>query len=428
MKEKVKKINNYIKKHLNTIISIFIILSPILDLLVSISINVLHHNLNIGIIARMIFLLFIYYVALIIYKKKKILIYVFLSILYLIIYLTLQYDNTVVYNLHGFMRTFYFPLLLLGFYSIHDKIKIKDKTLILTCLLYILLIFIPVITKTGFNSYSISKVGSTGWFNSTNEISGIISILIPILFIELSKKDNFVLKAIISIIFLYVISEIGTKTPVLSLLIVLSSTLLYILIKSIKDKKYKLLVGIISATLLFSLGAVVLIPKTNFYKNIKIHAEYLELDSPKDIVTNEYVFDHFIFSQRISFLEKTDNRYVKVKTLKKLFGMGYVNKKEKNYKEIEMDYYDVWYNHGVFGFILFFSVYFIVLVKVFKSLPKTISYDKYMKYVSLFLILILSLFSGHIITTPSVSLFAILILISLISENKRVNKIKKNVK
>ena len=65
------RFNNYIKKNLNKIISIFIILSPILDVLVSISINVFHHNINIGIIFRMFFMLFIYYTSVIIYHKKS---------------------------------------------------------------------------------------------------------------------------------------------------------------------------------------------------------------------------------------------------------------------------------------------------------------------------------------------------------------------
>ena len=98
--------------------------------------------------------------------------------------------------------------------------------------------------------------------------------------------------------------------------------------------------------------------------------------------------------------------------------MGYINKNNKNYKEIEMDYYDIWYNHGIIGFILFFSVYIYVLVDIFKRLPKTLNYEKYMGYVSLFIILILSLFSGHIITTPSVSLFTIIILINLCKTKK----------
>ena len=42
-----------------------------------------------------------------------------------------------------------------------------------------------------------------------------------------------------------------------------------------------------------------------------IHVKYLKLDSVDDIFENDYVFDHFIFSQRITFLKNTSNRYNK---------------------------------------------------------------------------------------------------------------------
>ena len=420
----MKKTNNYIKENLNKIISVFILMSPILDLLVSISINVFHHNLNIGIIFRMLFLLFIYYVSVILYHKKKNLIYIFLCLIYLCVYLFIQFDNTLMSNLHGFMRTFYFPILLLGIFSIHDEIKIERRVLLGTVFTYILLIFIPVITKTGFDSYSVAKIGSTGWYNSTNEISGIISIILPFIFIELMKKEKIIIKTLLAILFLYVISEMGTKTPILSLFIVIIMTTIYLLVKVIKNKNYKALTIILLTITTLSIASVIVVPKTNFYKNIKIHAKYLKLNSVKDIFTSEYVFDHFIFSQRISFYEKAAERYEKTTPSKKVFGMGYTSKANKNYKEIEIDYYDIWYNHGLIGFILFFSVYFYVLYYVFKNIPKKIEYDNYMKYTSLFLILVLSLFSGHIITTPAVSLFSVIILIDLVNV-KECKKIKK---
>ena len=412
----MKKINNYIKKNLNTILEVLLIISPILDLFVSISINVFKHSLNIGIIVRMLILVLIYYVSVIIYHKKKNLIYIALTIIYCICYLIVQKDNTILSNLHGFMRTFYFPLILLGFYSVKDKIEIKDKILTITVFIYIILIFIAVVSGTGFESYKIAKTGSIGWFNSANEISGIISILLPILFISLSKGKNYFIKIILSILFIYVILEIGTKTPVLSIGLTLIITILYILVKSLKNKKYVLSTTIIIISIIASILSIIIIPKTNFYKNIKIHTKYLKITSVKQVFESEYIFDHFIFSQRITFLDKTDTRYEKVKLSKKLLGMGYVSKNNKPYKEIEMDYYDVWYNHGIIGFILFFGVYIGILLKLLKKLPTKFDYELLMKYLSLILILLLSLFSGHIITTPAVSIFVVIIIIDLLKK------------
>ena len=83
--------------------------------------------------------------------------------------------------------------MLILFLNIKD-IKIDNKILVMTMFIYIILIFIAVVTNTGFNSYDIAKKGSLGWFNSTNEISGIISILLPITVAQFMNKKNIVIR------------------------------------------------------------------------------------------------------------------------------------------------------------------------------------------------------------------------------------------
>ena len=53
--------NTWIKKNFNIILLIFILLQPILDVITGIGIHVWHTNITIGIIVRMLFLLFILY-------------------------------------------------------------------------------------------------------------------------------------------------------------------------------------------------------------------------------------------------------------------------------------------------------------------------------------------------------------------------------
>lgn len=419
----MSKINKFIKSNINTIITIFILMQPILDLFVSLAINVFHISLNIGIILRMLFLVFMFYVALVIYHKKKILIYIFLCMIYGIIFLLVQDKSTILANLHGLMRVFYFPALLLILYSIRDNIKIYNKYLVYTLFIYIILIFVAVVTNTGFKSYDIAKKGSLGWFNSTNEISCIISILIPIMCALFKDKKNYIIKIIGCLIFLFIIGEIGTKTPVLALGITFVTTLVFLIVKSLRVKDYKLFTGLVTIIVIGVSSLILLLPKTNFYKNIEIHMKYLKIDSIEEIFGSDYVFDHFIFSQRITFLKNTDMRYSKASTLKKLFGIGYVNSKGKEYKAIEMDYYDVFYNHGVIGFVIYFGLYIYVLHQVFKNLPKKIGFSRLMEYLSLVLILILSLYSGHVITSPAVSIYVVIIIMGLLSNDKALEKV-----
>ena len=62
----------------------------------------------------------------------------------------------------------------------------------------------------------------------------------------------------------------GTKTPILSLLIVIIMTTIYLLVKVIKNKNYKALTIILLTITTFTVASVIVVPKTNFYKNIKI--------------------------------------------------------------------------------------------------------------------------------------------------------------
>jgi len=62
---------DYIKKNINTIIALFILIQPFLDLITGICIHTLKINLTIGIIVRVLFLLFIVIITIFIFKKKK---------------------------------------------------------------------------------------------------------------------------------------------------------------------------------------------------------------------------------------------------------------------------------------------------------------------------------------------------------------------
>ena len=129
-------------------------------------------------------------------------------------------------------------------------------------------------------------------------------------------------------------------------------------------------------------------------------------------ITTWHIIDHFIFSERISFEEKTRKAYNKSSILEKAFGIGYI----ENYstdkvrlKTVEMDYFDVFYRHGIFGFIIFFYplVYVLkgILSNKYKLNKKTLNIG-----LSIILIFILALFQGHIFVNPANSIYVALIL------------------
>ena len=118
----MQKVNGFINKNLNLIITIFIIIQPILDLVVSLSLNVFHVGLNLGMIVRMFFLVFMSYVVFFIKGKRKyLLVYFFILLFYSLGYFLSLDSNYFMSNLHGLLRTFYFPLMFSAIYQILSK-------------------------------------------------------------------------------------------------------------------------------------------------------------------------------------------------------------------------------------------------------------------------------------------------------------------
>ena len=411
----------YWKNNASIWISIFILISPFLDLLTGVCLHYFNVQLTIGIFVRMAFLAWTIILTLFVFKKKKILIPYFIIALYMILYLIgmiLYKDATVLFTeLQCLIKTFYFPILLISLYSIREEIRISKLTLFTTLFFYLILIFVPLLLGIGYQTYEITKAGTLGFYNSANEISGIISILTPILWIILVNSKNIIPKIILGIMYLTVILMIGTKTPLLSLGITLGASIVYLWVQYIKERQYKKIGIQFLIVIICSIGLCFIIPKTNFYKNIRTHLDYLELDHVTEVFTKKKLIDHFIFSERLSFLDKKVELYNHSNLYEKIFGVGYEVNKKAN-KVVEMDYFDVFLNHGIVGFFVFFIPVGYVLLKLLRE-KKEKSYEHYMINVSLFLIVILSFFTGHILIAPSVSTLVVMILLSYTKYKKK---------
>lgn len=433
----MNRINKYLNENITKVILWFVLLSPIFDLTTSILLNIAKIEFNFIIILKMLFMIIcIYYLFFISKSKyKKISItYVITTSIYIIIYSLMmikQKDVSVLsYEIQNLFRSFFFPLTLVPIFNIYEekKFNFNNKHLSIILLAYIILLFIPTITKTDFSSYAYSKVGSIGWFNSTNEIGAIISILLPFGIYNLFRVKNLLLKIVILLTSIYTYFSLGTKVPILSLGIVIMAYFLIYIVKIIKQRKIKQISILLISTLIMVAASIVLVPKTSFYKNIKIHLDFLEIKSITDFY-DVHIIDHFIFSERVSFYMDTKKNYMKAPTEQKLLGIGYIENygtDDVKIKMIEMDYYDIFFRNGLIGFILYFIPYIIILVKVFKKLSSKdniLTTEKMNLYLSIILILILSLFSGHIITSPSVSIFCTIILIMTLKEDNNENGI-----
>lgn len=187
---KLKQTANYFPHFL----LLFIVFQPILDLLTSFSIYVLHMSATVGIVVRFAFMLLALGYLLLHHKQqgaKKYILYLCLFGIVLAIGLV---NNLMIKSPVSFgeevkfiMKSVYPIVLLFGYIIALKELKNNEFAFhkIITYFLYATLILsISIITAmaigTDFPSYPNSKIGSRGWFFAGNDLSSIFAIMFPI--------------------------------------------------------------------------------------------------------------------------------------------------------------------------------------------------------------------------------------------------------
>ena len=394
-------------------LKIFLFMQPFLDVLAAV---LIYNNVD-NFVTSLIRLVFMGLMVLYLYfgeyeNKKKTLIYVSILIMTIIIHtLIMVFDKDMsvfMYEFKNTISTYYFVFLLISLGVIYKDNKISKKELMYLWIIYVLLTFMPNVLGIGFKSYSHSKTGMTGWFYSANVVGSILVIILPIILSEIKKLPKLLI-VILGAMALYSVFSLGTKTPVLGLVIILFVNLLYYIYKLFKSKKKKSIIIIFSSLILLCGVSVYVIPKTSFYENLKIHYNFLKKNDVK-VFSKEFL-DHFVFSQRLSMEERTRHNYNISPIQEKIFGIGYIENYSTdsvNLKIVEMDYFDIFYREGIVGFIVFFIPVIYMIVMFFKN--NSINFVSVNMFISILLIMLLALFQGHIFITPAISIFVALIL------------------
>ena len=386
---------------------VYIIIQPILDLIAGINNNYNSPLIKFNLIFRLLFLTIsvLYLVVFCKSKYKKYsIVYLIMITIYFILFLVSTYlksRNLLFSEFKQLLQYFYFPISLITIFNLNEEENIKNinKYLVISLLLYLILILVPNLLNISFDTY-LDGEGSLGLFNSANSISAILSILLPISLIQL--KD---IKKIILFLILYSICiiSIGTKTLILNLILVFIYNFVLIIKKISKNNSRKLIPIIITTIIIIIASGILIIPKTSVYKNINERIEFLKIKNINDAVEN---FDALVLGRRLFYLKNVNKLYIKCPIHEKVIGMGYHNEINKN---VEMDFFDIFYSNGIIGFI----IYFIPIIYILKKKIKLKEKNKFIyanKYYTLLLIFLLTLITGHVITEPNVSLFISIIL------------------
>ena len=358
----------------------FLYFLPFIDLLTSIA--TWESKASIGLILKGLFVIiasiYLFYKN---YKKKEYWYLYGIFIIYFLLYgsyLVFNKPNTIFIEFINVIKIFYFLFLVLFFSQCENK-ELSKKLFFYYSLCFLLMYLIPYPLGLGHNINEIyeNKNLYLSYFYVGNELVNIFVLVLPIGFLYLKDKKRIYLLGYLILIFLMILL-LGTKTMYLSFLFVIG----YFLFK--KREMFKKYLVIILILLL-------LLPQSSLYKNIKTSLEYYHIQKVSDLLTFQNI-DNVIYSNRLSFVYNLHKNYQKEDISGKIFGMG--RQKIMTMKDAEIDIFDIFYSIGILGFMVYL-IFFALVIN--KAKLKGI-------YAYLFWLLILiSLFSGHVLLSPMTS-------------------------
>ncbi|MBJ8104233.1 MULTISPECIES: O-antigen ligase family protein [Bacillus cereus group] len=273
----------------------FIILQPVLDLLTSLSIELLKVNATVGIMVRFLIMAMGGIYILIQAKERenrKFLIYLVL----LGVVLGIGFINNklikspiVLAEEVKFIGKALYIYIMLGSYilalkSLKKTVNISDKVrnnIVYSTLIINAVMVVSITTSTDFGSYEWMKVGSRGWFYAGNELGSILAIIFPIVVlysIQKTKSMKHVLYWIPSLLMIYSLIQVGTKVGMGSIGATLAAAIGIIVLQLLFDRKNPnkkaLVLNALIAIVLLA-GVVGTFKKTPLAQNMGIHNNYL---------------------------------------------------------------------------------------------------------------------------------------------------------
>lgn len=468
MKEKIKQ-----KINLENILCLFIVICPILDMLSFIFRNIFNTSISPSTILRPIIPIAI--ILYIFFKDKIKLKLIFVACIYTIYGVV----HLIVFNLtktgwaysglaHELQYIINYSFMILNLFIYVYVFKNKDdtnlkKSILISQIIYIVSIFISILTNTSSATYDEAQIGYKGWFESGNSIS---SILILGMFITLSlikeKKYKNLVIVITTLIGIYLTTLIGTRVGlygfVLVIFIYAAQEISVSIFKKVQLNK-KIIIGCLVTLCIVVIGVGLVGSKTlerrrmlqeiekdivdektmeeahitgdllqiiNNIKNNSLEKGYMsnaeiaslqnlyEFANKYNVTNNDYRTQQLVYN---TFLVLNQSNFGLI-----LFGNGYIS----NFYELvlEMEIPAFLFNFGIIGFLLFFIPFLtILLYAIYNGLKNIKKLDsEYIMYTAgLFCSFALAFLSGYTFFNTSSMIIIIVTCVLLIN---KVNNIK----
>ena len=423
---------------------IFLVSQPIID-----SLNRLFHfeHLSVSLMVRMIFMVYVLSILVFVKTpdKSQTVTYVILVIMFFqILVFSPNKSFSVIYaNFKETLKSYYFIItfvwLLRLTKSKHFYIKSNDY---LASYTLILLIFaISIFTNTSLRSYTWFN-GISGWFYSANEISAILALFIPLIFVQIFKARQITFKFMLAGSVVIISMIIGTKTVFYSAMITYLVFCVYWLIQAMNKNARKptihliiLLFSIVLTALLYPYSPISnnnVILSDGVRTTLTVHETQIEKTktlaiekfTPASSLSNVSFTDKLngILKNRIDYVLAIDDIFQSAPMESKLLGLGSYVVTDSTFKELqtEMDFFTIYYRYGMIGLLLFLTPFVLAISSLKKRFVLNLisSYELVGESLALVIVLGLAFFVGHVVISPAVSQYLSAALILFIQRNQ----------
>lgn len=486
MKENKSRKREANKKEINKIINIknilcmFIIICPILDSASFLFRNVFDTKLSpstfIRALVPIFVILYLFFKNDKKFKKDMLLIgstYLIYGILHLIVFkstITKASFGNIVHEAQYIMNYTFMIINLISFLYIFSKEKDDEqgnnklaKSVLIANAVYILLIFISIITKTSSNTY-IEGIGYKGWFESGNSIGSILilSLFIIIQYVK-DKKYRYIAIPTIVLEGIFLTMLLGTRVGLIGFILVIMTyvfvELIFSLVNKSKNAKKILIAGISVVTIILivvmTLGSTTLQRRKHLHdieKNIydetkkeesHITGDLLEIKNKIDNKTLEEGFMTEAERKSVESLynisnnmniKNNDRRMQQLIFNSALFknqnnlmycllGNGYVS----NFHELilEMEIPAFLFNFGIYGFILYFVPFLTMWIYgVYIGIKniKKIDSNYVMLVIGTGFVFLLSFFAGYTFFNSSNMIIIVTLNVMMINKAYKLRK------
>lgn len=315
------------------------------------------------------------------------------------------------------------------------------------------------------------QLSARGFFDSANELSAILFMLLPVN-IYLLYKEGKKFNVVLYVCQFLAMVLLGTRTAAFGAAIISIVALIcygiVILIKKEKINKWfvtTFMVAALACTAYMCISPFMFgrLNDGNYSFAIKDQKAYTDLETVKtddiDALINKYKYEYLINDYFLKiypvkgdkefWLEcakrdkalNNDSRKMKTDILNriverndnpndKIFGLGYT----LNFIDLERDYYYQYYLFGVAGLLLFIGPYFYLLFKniiiALRNFSKNVSLKTALCFMSPMLGMVIAYYSGHVFgwVSPMMYLVMFLGLLTYVVHENNKGKVKKNEK